>query len=88
MTGVIAKAVQDSGKTSDFEAEVCYVTPRVVEGERLTTAPWQRVPYVRRPFRFADMQEPSPEVMRLLEPRPRQWPPHGQGGAVGGQRTR
>jgi ribonuclease J len=63
MTGVIAKAVQDSGKTSDFEAEVCYVTPRVVEGERLTTADWRRVPYVRRPFRFAAMREPSPEVM-------------------------
>jgi ribonuclease J len=63
MTGVIAKAIQDSGKTSDFEAEVCYATPRVVEGERLTTADWRRVPYVRRPFRFADMQEPSAEVI-------------------------
>jgi ribonuclease J len=63
MTGVVAKAIQDSGKTSDFETEVCFVTPRVVEGERLTTAPWKTTPYVRRPFRFPDMQEPSPEIV-------------------------
>jgi len=70
MTGIIAKAVQDSGRTSDFESEVCYVTPRVVEGERLTTAPWQKVPYVRRPFRFADMREPSPEVIGFWDRAP------------------
>jgi ribonuclease J len=70
MTGVIAKAVQDSGRTSDFEAEVCYATPRVVEGERLTTAPWQKVPYVRRPFRFADVRETSPEVIDFWDRAP------------------
>ncbi|MBI2861780.1 MAG: exonuclease [Chloroflexi bacterium] len=60
MSALIAKAVQDSGK-SDSEHEVCYATPRVAQGSVLQTSAWNKVKARRRPFVIVD--RPIPEAM-------------------------
>ncbi|HLC30460.1 MAG TPA: MBL fold metallo-hydrolase RNA specificity domain-containing protein [Dehalococcoidia bacterium] len=64
MTGYVAKAMQDSGRT-DFEHESVYAVPReerggVIQTMRSTKA--EPAPALQRPYRFYDLARLSPEA--------------------------
>ena len=59
-TAVVAKAFQDSGKSSDFEQEVCYLTPRVEQEGLLTAANYRTQAALGRPVYLVDEPALSP----------------------------
>lgn len=64
MTAAIAKAMQDSS-ISDFEKEVCYLTPRQQSQEgTVESTDWRRVPHQGRQFYTLD-GPPPPEVCQF-----------------------
>ncbi len=67
LTAFIARAMQDSGQ-SDFEREVCYINPRVLEGAYLKT---ERESYRQRPFRFMGASALGPEAQEFWTRSPR-----------------
>lgn len=62
LTALVAKAVQDSGK-SDFEREVTYTVPKeLTEAGLLEAGNYRRVAARQRPFRLFDHGSLSPEA--------------------------
>lgn len=59
-TAFTAKAIQDTGRSSDLDGEICYFSRRSLEGDYLS--PERGPGYQGRPFVIVGGQAPSPEA--------------------------